>query len=84
MEVKRTPNSKTCFDIRDQYQRVSGDLLTRYCKMLGDMVDKGIITTREQYREVRREQDERLNRLHDYAYKYANSVSRGSFSLWRE
>lgn len=84
MKPRRTPNGKTCFDIRKQYQRVSYDLLIRYCKILRKMVDDGIVTTNEQYRNVRRKHDEQLMRFHDYAYKYANSVSCGSFSLWRE
>lgn len=82
MKLRRTPNGKTCFDIRNQFQRVNNALLVRYCEILKRMVDNGEITTREQYREVRREQDERLGRLFDYAYAYANSVSPGSFSLW--
>lgn len=81
MELRKTKNGKTCFDIRKQYQRVSWLLLKRQIKEEKRLIESGEITTKEQYRAHRAQQDEQQRRLYDYAYKLANSVSAGQFSL---
>lgn len=83
MELRRTRNGKTCFDIRDQFQRVDYWLVIRHCKETKRMIAEGLITTQEQYEAHRAEQRAKEMALFDYAYKYANSVSCGSFSLHR-
>lgn len=82
MKSKRTPNGKTCFDIRNQFHRVNDALIIRYRKILQKKIDDGEITTSEQYLEIAEKHVENLRRLFDYAYSYANSVSNGSFSLY--
>lgn len=81
MELRKTKNGKTCFDIRKQFQRVSWLLTMRQCKETKRLIKSGEITTKEQYKAHRAQQDEQQSRLYDYAYKLANSVSAGHFSL---
>lgn len=79
MELRKTKNGKTCFDIRDQFQRVSYWLVIRHCMETKRLIADGVITTQEQYEKHRAEQRAKEMALFDYAYKYANSVSCGSF-----
>lgn len=81
MELRKTKNGKTCFDIRKQYQKVSFMLIVRQSKETKRLIESGEITTKEQYKAHRAQQDEQYSRLYDYAYELANSVSAGHFSL---
>lgn len=81
MELRKTKNGKTCFDIRKQYQRVSFMLIMRQSKETKRLIESGEITTKEQYKAHRAQQDEQYNRLYDCATKMVKTVTLQYFPL---
>lgn len=74
MKCRRTPNGKTMFDLRNQYRRVMVIRISRDVRELKKLIADGIITTQEQYDELRRKQKEKDDKFFQWYMDYIYSV----------